>query len=425
MKVKNMKKIQFLLLLCLFGCVNTAHSITAFNLIRPFDPNFFPACHKGRKFQIAAIAGFGDSRAHGRTVDGRPTNVLQRYYKEQDALAMLKGFPATSQQAQLGQQINVNDDNNQRGHFAVTGDLKVPFAGSLWARFNFNHNVWVGVGLPIIAVNMKNVQWVDLTQNITLDDALTHDLVTDNFAANVAALGDGLQIGNWKKAGVGDLALYGGWRQQFFQEKKWIKEAIVNARIGVLFPTSVKKNQDIAVSFEFGNDGAFAIPLGAGLDLRYRRLFWAGLDIMMMKIFSHTKERRIQLDPAQTDLLLLQKAVTRRQYGMTQMFNLYLEPIIYKGLSMRFAYECIKHGDDHLYTISNDFSSLTSNMSLALEEWTTHDIFIQAKYDQDYDHAEHEHRRVSCEGMLFAKIPFNGKASFQVGLVGFNFTVNF
>ncbi len=423
MKVKGMKQTKIMLVLCILGYAQNLYSITAFNLIRPFDPNFFPAFHKDRKIQCALIAGFGDSKVHGRNMDGTPANVLQRYYAQQDGLAMLKGFPINSQQAQLGQQININDDQNERGHFVVTGKLKVPFSGSLWGRLNFKHGIWIGAGLPIIAVHMKDVQWVDQTQNITLDDALTHELITDNFAAHVAELGDGLQIGDWKKAGVGDLALYGGWRQQYLQEKNWIKEAVINARIAVLFPTGVKKNQDIAVSFEFGNDGAFALPLGAGLDLRFKKFFWAGLDVMFMKIFSHTKERRIQTDPAQTDLLLLQKAVTRRQYGITQYFNLYLEPIIYKGLSMRFAYECIKHMDDRIYTISNDFSSLTSNMSLTLEEWTTHDVFIQAKYDGDHD--KKEHRRVTTEGMLFAKIPFNGKASYQVSLIGFSFTVNF
>ena len=407
--------------MCIAGVTQTAHALLPMNLIRPFDPNFFPTRVQGAKAQVMGLISSGFD-THGQATSSSPVNVLQTLAPAQDSLAMLKGFSPLSQQAQLGQQINIDDDSGQRGLFKVTGDLHGPVMGSLKGFWYPYRGVWLGAYVPLISMKIKNVQWVDQTQNLTLDDALTHQLLTNNFAANVAQLGDGLSIGDWSKTGVGDIGLFAGWRQGFLQEKQWLKEVLVNVRLGLVCPSGVKKNEDVAVSLPFGNDGAFSLPFAAGLDLRFRRFFWAGFDACFMPIFSHTRVRRIQTDTGQTDLLLLQKALARRDYGFTQMYNLYFEPIIYRGFSIRAAYENIKHAQDKIYVLSNLYASNVANASTALQEWTTHDFFIQAKWDTGVGR---EQARFKPQMMVFAKIPFNGKRSLQVSLVGFELTCSF
>lgn len=421
MKEMSMIKKQILLLVGIVGFVPAVHALLPMNLIRPFDPNFFPTRVKGKKVQLLGVVS-GGFDTHGQATNSYRTNVLQTLSPEQDSLAMLKGFAPFSQQAQLGQQINIDDDSGFRGLFKTTGNLHIPFMGSLTAFLYPYKGVWFGAYLPVISMKINNVEWVDQTQNLTLDDALTHQLLTDNLAANVAQLGDGLSIGDWSKTGVGDMALYVGWRQGFLQEKQWLKEVTVNIRLGLICPTGVKKNEDIAVSLPFGTDGSFALPFAVGLDLRFRKFFWAGFDATFMQIFSHTRMRRIQTDAGQTDLLLLQKAEARRDYGFTQMYNLYFEPILYKGFSIRAAYENIKHAQDKLYVVSNLYASNVANGAAALQEWTTHDFFIQAKLDTGVGR---ENTRFKPQMMLFAKIPFNGKRSLQVSLVGFELTCSF
>ena len=423
MKDVSMLKKQIILGACVLGLASSSYAITPFNIIRPFDPNFFPTYWKNQTRQFTPLLSFGASNPHGRTVEGETVNVLQFLFPTQDALAMLKGFAPTSQQAQLGQLINIDGDDGVRGHFQVTGNLRVVFSGDLIGRWNWENGVWLGMALPLASLKVKNVTWVDQTKNATLDDALTHQYLTDNFAANVEQLGNGLSIGDWEKAGVGDFTTYVGWRKSFLQEKKWLKEAIVNVRLGVQFPTGVRKDEDVAVSLAFGNDGAYTIPFAAGLDLRFKKIFWAGIDLTFMKMFSHIRDRRIQTNATQTDLLALEKTRARKEYGLTQMFNLYAEPIIGKGLSVRFAYEHFKHGDDKIFVMSNDYSTLAANTAAILNEWTTHDLLIQLKYDSA--HQKGENNRFRPQFSIFGKMPFNGKCSYQVSLIGASATFSF
>lgn len=417
-----MLKKKILVGMCVLGLVKPVCAITPFNIIRPFDPNFFPNYWKNQTRQFTPILSFGASNPHGRTMEGETVNPLQIYFPTQDALAMLKGFSPTSEQAQLGQLININGDDGVRGHFKVTGDLKVIFSGSFVGRWNWENGVWVGAALPVASLKVKNVQWVDLTKNVTLDDSLTHQYLTDHFAENVARLGNGLSIGDWEKAGLGDFTTYIGWRKNFLQEKKWLKEVMVNVRLGVQFPTGVRRDEDVAVSLAFGNDGAYTVPFAAGLDLRFKNIFWAGVDLTFMKMFSHTRDRRIQTNSTQTDLLVLEKTYARKEYGLTQLFNLYVEPKLGKKLSVRVAYEHIKHGDDKILVISNDYSTLAANTAAVLNEWTTHDILFQVKYDCANPKGEN---RYKPQFSLFGKMPFNGKYSYQVSLIGLSATFSF
>ena len=142
-----------------------------------------------------------------------------------------------------------------------------------------------------------------------------------------------------------------------------------------------------------------------------------------MKMFNHIRDRRIQTNATQTDLLALQKTRARKEYGLTQMFNLYAEPIIGKGLSVRFAYEHFKHGDDKILVISNDYSTSAANTAAILNEWTTHDLLIQLKYDSA--NPKSENNRFRPQFSVFGKMPFNGKSSYQVSLIGASATFSF
>ena len=414
---------RYLLVSALLLGVSEVMALAPFNMFRPFDPNFFPNHWSDQKVQFMPILSWGASHPHGRTGAGDTVNVLQTLFPTQDALAMLKGFPPTSQQAQLGQLINIDNDDGVRGHFVVTGNLKARFAGSFTGWYYWDNGLWAGLCLPIMSLKIDNVTWVDQTQNVTLDDALTHQYLTDNFAQNVASLGNGLSIGDWSKAGIGDLSTLFGWKRSFFQEKQWLKEAVVNVRMVVEFPTGVKRDEDVAVSLAFGNDGAYTFSIGGGLDLRFRKIFWAGVDVMFMKMFSHTRDYRIQTDSTQTNLLNLEKTPGRKEYAITQYFNLYVEPYLYKNLTVRFAYEHIKHGNDKLFVISNDWSSLAANTAAILQEWTTHDLIIQAKYD--CADPKKENNRFKPQIIGFGKMPFNGKRSLQVSLIGLSVTFSF
>ncbi len=382
-----------------------------------FDINFRSHIQRVKKHELLVIPSFGFS-GQGRDGNGNKVNPLQYLQSTQDALAMLKGFPVGSIEDQIAQQINIDDDNGVRGHFKVTGNYSFEYA-----IFSYSYHIFdewfFRIRTPFVGAKISNTSWVDLTQNITLDDQLTRELLTDNLISNVQQFGD-LRLCDWSARGMGDTLMYLHWERVFLQEKEWLKEVAVNARCGVSIPTGKKKNEDMAFSFAFGNDGAWGLPFGAGLDLKFKKFLRAGVDIAFESIFNHTKDRRIVTDPAQTDFLLLQKAPSRKEYGITQMFNLYLEPQLTEKMTCRLAYMHTKHGSDKLYILGNSYSYTIANKAASLKEWTNHSAFFQIRYDNQ-----------GTLGLIspiisgFIQVPFNGKRSLNATSIGFDVAVHF
>ncbi len=398
----------------LFFISKQSFSFLPINLLNGFDPNLTPVKKPGERLQFTFNGATTFSITANNGLD-QNVNPLQRSFQTQDALAMLKGFAPSTEQAQLGQLVNVNDDDGIRGHFKVTGDLKIPFFGTFLVHYYCNHGIWVGASLPILCAKVKNVQWKDLTQNFTLDDALTHQYITNDLENTVFRLGNGLKIGDWSNTGIGNIELRSGWRGYFAQEKTWLKQVMVSAWAGVVLPTDSRRNEDYAVSFDFGTGGAFAIPFGGDLALCFKNQFWLGVNLIFFQTFNHTSMRRIQTDINQTDLLLLQLAKVRRQFGFIQKYNLYFEPIIYKGFSLRFAYEHIKENETKIYVLSESFSNTIANSNFSLDERTINDFIIEAKFCFDK----------GPQGIIFGKMPTGGKRSFQVPLIGFQINLDF
>jgi hypothetical protein len=413
-----MKKQIALLLLTICTGMNAVPFV---NAIRPYDINFQPLYWQHQEKQFSIMTAYGVS-GKARNADGDKVSEPQYLHADQNALAMLKGAVTTSEAANIAQQINVNGDNGVRGHYVVTGDFQVPLNFVCAGHYHFLGEWTLNAYLPLYRMTFKNIVWENQTKNVTGDDALTRSLLTDDFFTNVTRLGDNLNLQEWGKTGVGDLTVSLSWMRRFLQHKEWLKEVRVNTRMGLSLPTGVKKDEDKAFSLAFGNDGAFGLPFGAGLDLRFKNLCWVGVDIGFEHIFSHTKERRIMTDAAQTNYLFLQKANARKEYGFTQMFNLYVEPELYKGLSLRLSYQHTKQSDAKLFTISEDFSSIIASKAADLKEWTTHHALIQLKWDRVKVDAN---ARLLPQISIFGQVPFNGRSSLQTASVGMSIAFGF
>lgn len=413
-----MKKQIALVLLTVSSCVNAVPFV---NAIRPYDINFQPIHWKRQEKNISLMTAYGVS-GKARNGGGNKVSEPQYLHATQNALAMLKGSEAASEIANIAQQINVNGDNGVRGHFVVTGDFDVPLNFVFAGHYHFLNEWTINAYLPVYHMAFKNIVWENKTKNVTGDDALTRTLLTDNFFSNVTRLGDNLNLQDWSKTSIGDLTVSLSWMRRFLQHKEWLKEVRVNTRMGLSLPTGAKKDEDKAFSLAFGNDGAFALPFGAGLDLRLKNLCWIGVDISFENIFSHIKKRRIMTDAAQTNYLFLQKTNARKEYGFTQMFNLYVEPELYKGVSLRLSYQHTKQGDAKLFVISDDYSSITANKAEELKEWTTHHILAQLKWDRIKLNSK---AGVLPQISIFGQVPFNGRRSLQSASVGMSVAFGF
>lgn len=405
-------------LFCLSSMLNAMNIV---NLLWPYDTLIRPSFTNKYRWQLAGYAETGYHNAHGFNENGDHVNVLRIWNEQQNALSMLEGVEFDTDIGQLRSAL-LDSNNGIRGHFNVDGDLKLDFNFSFAARCFFARDWSIGLYLPVYKMQLKNVVFQDLTPNLDNDDKLVRELLTNNLAANVKELG-GLDIGDWNRHGLGDLALIIDWFRDFKQYKPFLKCVRVNWRWGVIFPTGLRANEDLLFAVPFGYDGAFAMPFGLGLDLNLGSHFKTGVDVQLTQIFGNQRNWRIKTQEDQTELLLLNKAHAYKDYGLVQRFNLYIE--LYrclKGLSFTVGYQFLKEGEAEISLTSQEFSSAIANTSKQLEEFTMHHVIAKATYDFGVHRAFH---KVRPEWSIYVRSPFNGKNVALIPTIGTVFSVDF
>lgn len=390
------------------------------DFLRPYDVNLKPSQWDEQKLQFSSMALYGVT-THAYNGNAENVSPVRYLHAKQDSIGMLKGFAQGTTQNAVLESLLVPNEDGILGQFTVTGDFRITHSFLWGARYIFENNFWVGAFLPAYKARLKDVVWTNLTQNITPEDALVRTNITDSFHENVAALGQGLNLKDWEKVGLGDLSVIGGWSGKFVQYKPWLKRVDTTIKAGFTFPTGEKKDEDKILSVAFGNDGTVGVVVGAGLDLNLKHWCDAGVEVEFMHIFNNTRERRIKTHLQQTELLLLKKTAVNVDHGFMQKFNLYIEPQIFKGFSVRLAYQHIKQGGSTLYVVSNDYSSTTANTAESIKEWTTHNVILQAKYDM----ATAENNKYRPQLNVYFNRPFNGRRSVQTGSFGCGITFNF
>ena len=417
--------------LSLFIITSTA-SIGAFfpiNIFKPYDINLMPERWQGKCFQITGFYERGFN-FHGFAPDEneesrdftRRVNVLQLYQDNQNALAMLKGFPAESEIALFGQQFHRDGDNGVRGHLLPRGRFEVPYNFILSARYYFPYNINLQVHVPFMAMELRDVRFEDLTQDTRAEDRRIRELLTGRLVDVAQRLG-GLDVGGWRRSGLGDIVVMSQWLEDFPQYKPLLKNVRLNARLGLSLPTGLKQDEDRLLAIPFGNDGSLGLLFGGGLDLRFGSSLRLGGDILLMHLFGSTRDRRIKTHIHQTDLLFLAKAPTFKEFGWTQQFNLYAQAWrFYRGLSFKVDYEYVKHLEDKLWLLNNNFNAQIANTAESLQESTMHGLILNLNYDF---YCDQPNALIGPSIALFGKVGFNGKRAILGNTVGIQLSLSF
>ncbi|KKP36043.1 MAG: hypothetical protein UR26_C0001G0087 [candidate division TM6 bacterium GW2011_GWF2_32_72] len=415
------KKLKISLLVFATLFVVDTFSVFQFNLFKPYDINLRPAVWKNTKWQVSLTGEFGlKTVGYG---EEEKSGILQIWQECQDCLAMLKGFDPCTKAAQLAQKINVDDDDGIRGHVVPKAHLDLNYNMSAALRYHFPKDFTLDFFLPIMSMKMSNLEFCDKTKDVTFDDVETKRLLTDNLAKNLKDLGD-LDLSPWERTGFGDFVVMLEWLRDFPQDKSLLKNVRLNVRGGLSFPTGKKRDEDKIMALAFGNDGAFGIIPGGGLDLTLSKWIKAGADLEFLILFGDVRDRRIKTDVAQTDLFLLQKAKAHIDYGLTHRFNLFLEAHkVLKGLSLRATYQYWKHEDDKFILKGNQFIESTANSAVSLEDWTLHNAIFTMSYD--FQDSMSEDARFKPYLSAFYKCPLNGKKSILAHTAGFVAALSF
>lgn len=400
---------------------NTAKAMNIVNSMWPYDTSIRPTFNNQRAWQLAFYGEGGYHHTQGFNDDSELVNPLRIWNKQQNALAMLEGFAKENPIAQLRSAL-LDCDNGIRGRFDVCGDLQMNFNTAFAARYFFANDWSLGLYLPVYQMTLQDVTFVDQTPNLDNLDKLVHTFLTDHLAENVQQLGC-LDIGDWKRTGVGDLTVLLEWFRDFYQNKQFLKCVRVNWRLGIGFPTGLRENENLIFAVPFGWDGAVSMPFGLGIDLTLGTNFKCGVDVQLTQIFGHTRTRRIKTQDQQTELLLLQTACVFKDSGLVQRFNLYFEFFKFiKGLSFKVTYQFLKRGEDEIALKTEQFSNNIVNSSPRLESFTMHHMIPKLTYDFGVHMPE---GRTRPELGLYARLPFNGRNVALVSMIGAVLSIDF
>ena len=414
------KKIS-LIVVCFF-CVNL-YPLFPINILGIFDVNFWASRPLRCKTFFPTVIAEGSIKVDGRNQCGDNVDVLQIWNKNQDSLAMLRGFSPTSEIGKLAAKVgNIANDIDDRGHFLPTSNLDYVAVG-LDFEYEFLKYFSLATYVPFYYMKLKNVNWESLTKNSRMED----DLVKKGLAANFCQLNaltnklGNLDLTGWTSSGIGDIIFSFKAMKDYPQNRGWISNVRVHGNFGISIPSGKKINQDKAFDIPLGNDGAWGMPFGVGLDITWGCHVRGGGAVQFWQLFGTTKDRRIKTDINQTDLLFLAKCRAYKDYGFTQGYNLFLE-IVSDYVCLRVAYQHLKHAEDRLTLLTNNFSSDIANTAESLEEWTGHQILFKASFDL---YGSKKDKKCYPKLDLFYKLPFNGKRMVQVNTFGAALGVEF
>jgi hypothetical protein len=427
MKASKLTTLFFFTLTSSFKLCPYAFAPTNFN--RPYDINFRMAEWEGTKVKLGANFECGNT-TKSRNGDEDKVDVLSLYNDTESSLAMLMGSENKSVIKDLADKLlpafAPATDDGVRGRFKLEGKYEEADL-TFWGKYkiplgSMPGNFDIYLYIPIRYMDVKDVKWIDQTKDVLSADLDVHYYLTDDFFDVVKSLG-GLDLGNWKKTGIGDIVVMLSWFNDFKQMKEHLKNVRVSSRLGLSIPSAQEKDEDKTFSLPLGNDKAWGMPISLGLDVDFIHRIRVGGEFEMLVLFDQTDERRLKTDENQTDFLLLHKGMVTKSFGFTYKFNLFLQAQRFLGgLSAMVAYQFLKHDDDKLTAQSNDFSYQIINSAQSLKEWGTQDFVFQLNYDF---FKECKNSWFKPQLSFFYKLPITGKRVINAQTFGGQLAVNF
>lgn len=388
----------------------------------PLQDNLLLPSFDSEKKSIFAIGAASIRSAHAYGNSGPHTDPLRLWNNSESTISMLNGFTGTSSVGQLAQEVNATDDG-VRGHIRLTGDYQITWGLLFGGYIPIKHGwsfVWT---LPSYHAQLDIITVEDRTLLNSVEDYRVQQLLTKNLSSVLSTYGSGLSIESWSKTGIGDLSLCVQWQRDFAQHKPMLNNVSLGARAGFQIPTSQRVSLDKLLSHSFGNQGAWALPIGGQLTLYLGNYFLMGLDVELTYILNHTVTQRLKTAKEQSEHFLLWKREVPIDFGMNQRFTLFAEGHNNKyGFKTILGYQYFKHGDDTLCTSSTNIDHRIINSAQSLESSTAHHALIKTEWNISKSITlSHIEPVIS----LFAKVPFNGKNTILNTFFGGSLNINF
>ena len=402
--------------------------VTAFaptHFFTPYDYALAPAKAPKTTFHLGASLEYGASSS-ARDYEGHKQNVLHMYGATHDVYHMLPALEQAKYTFALAP-LATSSDVTKIGMTGKFEQLDVSLRTHYQLPVNIlNGQTYISAYLPLRDAKIKNVAIQLPTLSTTAsaaEQSFFNDRTKDLATFNQTISTYGLNLADTSQSGVGDAVVMLSWARCFKQNKDGVKAVGLHLHGGVSLPTAKKLNADNPLSVALGNEGAFGIPFGVGLDVMMKYSLAVGADVDFLALLDHTETYRMKTDLNQTDFLLPTKGRAEKDHGLTWKFNVYAQARhFYKGLSAKVVYQYVKHDSDVLYPRTNDFNSVIVNTAHSLKEWDAHAIVMHMGWDM-WKAAKDmpAHPNLS----LFCKLPVGGKRVLNPTTFGGQFGLNF
>ncbi|MBY0353939.1 hypothetical protein K2W90_06260 [Candidatus Babeliales bacterium] len=360
------------------------------NFLSPYDPLWQPyhthVC--GFDFSLGIESG---SKGSSSDIKGNRQTLLGVYNPTQSIIPMLEN-PQGSVASAGASAILMGfmtaggpfTDDGTRGNvrmFATFKETNINLTGG----YTFNISglpgyFTINLYLPIKDMRVSDFMFQDLTQSNFMSELAMQAFIRD--LANQAQQLGGLSLDNWHESGLGDVVLLLEWSKKIMPSYGKLKVITPYLRFGVSMPTGESVDINKMLSMPLGNGGQVGLPLAAGFDFEFAGHLRAGVYAEVMYFFDHTHERRLKTAITQTEPLLLNVGNATKNFGSTWIFEAYAEAFkIWRGFSVKLAWQYVHHDDDKLFTKDPAFSNDIINTANSLKDWTMHNLMLQGTYD--------------------------------------------
>jgi hypothetical protein len=276
--------------------------------------------------------------------------------------------------------------NKTFGYYSFNGRFKDVTADFMLTQ-NFTNGLFATLDIPIRSLCINSIIHTDLSPQAPIIPNNSNRL-WNAFQVELPAIlaRYDLNLGSWKKSGVGDISLMLGWTRND-NSTKYLDFVDYTFQAGVLIPSGAQRNPNYVFSLPLGYDGHVGLPIMADLGLGLFDWLTFCLHFDATILFNATHTVRMKTSWVQSGFLKLAKGRATINSGCPLNLGFLAKADhVLKGFSAGLGYTFSYKAHDTLYPCDCEkFNSFVASSDEMYKEWSMHTIQLQLDYDLNHE----------------------------------------
>ena len=384
MKLPNSKIILTLALCCasIVSAIDNPHFWRATNFLPAF---YEPRLAMNWLTSFDATLGYGSTDKSRTDICGKKAPLLDIYGPQNFQVAGIgvPGKDMTNAGDIILTQLALLPVNDGFGKISFDGRFKVVEANLCFSQ-NLMCGFFVQAHMPIRRLSVTDITLCDLSPTTCTDGPNIFTPTWQNFLTLLPSILQkyGISIAPTRTTGVGDISFLGGWTNNY-EDTKEIDFFDTTFRVGILFPTGKKRDEDLAFSIANGYNGHFGVPASFAAAVGWYDWLTLGTHFGGMAFVRKTRDLRMKTDCAQSGFIKLAKGKAVIDPGTIWEINAYAKADhMICGLSFLVAYSFANKNRDVINPC--DLTIFTPNLvndDQRFLGWKMHVINFLAEWD--------------------------------------------